>query len=67
MKLPFFRCQLVHLRLYTEAMPIGKFTDLTECSFDEFVVFLFERTVPSGEDSFAELARRGEMHKWHPW
>ena len=43
------------------------FTDLIKCSFDEFVTFLFERPVPSGESSFAEVARSGETDKWNPW
>ena len=48
-------------------MAFESFPDLTGCSFDEFIAFLFARTVPSGEDSFAELARLGETRKWHPW
>src|SRR6266849_1975430 len=66
-KLPFFHCRMVHPRLYTEAMPPENFTDLTQCSFEAFADFLFDRTAPSGEDSFADLARRGETHKWDPW
>jgi len=48
-------------------MPVENFTNLNECSFDEFVAFLFDRVVPGGEDSFAALSRRGEADKWHPW
>jgi hypothetical protein len=42
-------------------------SDLTKCSFEEFVTFLFDRSVPLGEDSFAALARHGETDKWNPW
>lgn len=41
--------------------------DLRECSFEEFVVFLFDRPVPSKDDSFPALAKRGETDKWRPW
>ena len=40
---------------------------LADCSFEEFVAFLFDRPVPLQEDSFAALAARGETNKWQPW
>jgi len=52
--------------ILTRMLP-ENFTDLIKCSFDEFVTFLFERPVPSGESSFAEVARSGETDKWNPW
>ena len=41
--------------------------DLRNCSFDRFIAFLFDRSLPSEENSFAALAQRGETDKWHPW
>jgi hypothetical protein len=48
-------------------MPVEDPSDLTECSFEEFVRFLFDRPAPSGEHSFGALLARGETRKWHPW
>lgn len=41
--------------------------DLRDCTFDEFVAFLFDRATPSGENTFGALSKRGETKKWHPW
>jgi hypothetical protein len=66
-KLPIFSCKSPNLDFYSDAMVVENFTDLTECSFDQFVAFLFDHAAPVGDTSFAALSKRGETDKWHPW